>query len=488
MSKFRLWTLILAFFTFAALFACSNNPAPSDGYVSTSETMPEESTGYTLNLPETDMEGKVFTFLTTNWPGEAIWTFDEITIEEQDGSAVNDAMYLRNVNVQTRFNCKIGERNIDSYVDAVNELNKSIHAGDNAYDIFIPRMQALTTLVVNDMIIDLKKLGYIDFSKPWWDARAVDDLSLASKNFGANSYMTTMDKGAISTFVFNKELMRDYNIEMPYGYILDGSWTLDKMAEQIKAVSSDLNADGKMDSNDLYGLLYQRDTLHDMLIASGESVAKKDEKGLPYVSLNSESAISKIQHMFEILYDTNTCFNVMTLPGDFNVGMNSMFQSNQGLYMWIRMVNIVPLRTMEADFGIAVVPKFEELQKEYYSTVNPYTGIFICVPVTNIETDHTGMFLEAMAYEGYMHVRPAYYDVLLNGIIARDNESSQMLDILFANRRYDLGVILDMGDLRSFIYMVMNYDTNIVSYVEKRLRLANKDIEKLTDALLKNDG
>jgi len=488
MGKFRLWTLILAFFTFAALFACSNNPAPSDGYVSTSETMPEESTGYTLNLPETDMEGKVFTFLTTNWPGEAIWTFDEITIEEQDGSAVNDAMYLRNVNVQTRFNCKIGERNIDSYVDAVNELNKSIHAGDNAYDIFIPRMQALTTLVVNDMIIDLKKLGYIDFSKPWWDSRAVDDLSLASKNFGANSYMTTMDKGAISTFVFNKELMRDYNIEMPYGYILDGSWTLDKMAEQIKAVSSDLNADGKMDSNDLYGLLYQRDTLHDMLIASGESVAKKDEKGLPYVSLNSESAISKIQHMFEILYDTNTCFNVMTLPGDFNVGMNSMFQSNQGLYMWIRMVNIVPLRTMEADFGIAVVPKFEELQKEYYSTVNPYTGIFICVPVTNIETDHTGMFLEAMAYEGYMHVRPAYYDVLLNGIIARDNESSQMLDILFANRRYDLGVILDMGDLRSFIYMVMNYDTNIVSYVEKRLRLANKDIEKLTDALLKNDG
>ena len=53
-----------------------------------------------------------------------------------------------------------------------------------------------------------------------------------------------------------------------------------------------------------------------------------------------------------------------------------------------------------------------------------------------------------------------------------------MLDILFANRRYDLRLILDMGDLRSFIYMVMTYDTNIVSYVEKRLRLANKDIEE----------
>ena len=484
-QKFIAMLLVLSFL--AALFGCADKASGGgDKSASTTENIPEETTGYTLDLPETNMDGKIFTFLTTNWPGEDIWTMNEITIEEQDGSAVNDAMYLRNVNVQSRFNCSIGERNIPSFIDAVNELYKSIQAGDNAYDIFIPRMQALTTLIVKDMIIDLKKLGYIDFTKPWWDARAVEDLALAGKNFGANSYMTTMDKGAISTFVFNKELMKDYNITPPYDYILEGSWTINKMAEQIKAVSSDLDGNGQMNENDLYGLLYQRDTLHDLLIASGESVAKKDAQDLPYVSLNTDSAISKIQHMFTILYDTSTCFNVMTLPGDFNVGMNNMFQNNQGLYMWIRMVNIVPLRTMEADFGIAVVPKFDDSQKEYYSTVNPYTGIFICVPITNPDTDYTGMFLEAMAYEGYVNVRPAYYDTLLTGIIARDNESSQMLDILFANRRYDLGLILDMGDLRSFIYMVMTYDTNIVSYVEKRLRLANKDIEKLTQALLEN--
>ena len=90
--------------------------------------------------------------------------------------------------------------------------------------------------------------------------------------------------------------------------------------------------------------------------------------------------------------------------------------------MWIRMVNIVPLRTMEADFGIAVVPKFDDSQKEYYSTVNPYTGIFICVPITNPDTDYTGMFLEAMAYEGYVNVRPPIMTHCSPGIIARDNE------------------------------------------------------------------
>ena len=101
------------------------------------------------------MDGKIFTFLTTSWPGEDIWTMNEITIEEQDGSAVNDAMYLRNVNVQSRFNCTIGERNIPSFIDAVNELYKSIQAGDNAYDIS-SRACRRTTLIVKDMIIDLK--------------------------------------------------------------------------------------------------------------------------------------------------------------------------------------------------------------------------------------------------------------------------------------------------------------------------------------------
>jgi hypothetical protein len=485
----KILSAILALLMFVSLItACSSGDADTPNTTTAAtESVVEETTEapFTLDLPDTDMEGKAFTFLTTNWPGEDVWTMYEITIEDLNGNAVNDAMYTRNSKVQERLNCVVAEINIPSSGDAVTALRKSVQAGDNAYDIFLPRMQSLTTLVVEELIVNLDELEYTDFSKPWWDDGAIDGLSLANKLYGANSYMTTMDKGAISTFVFNKSIMEDYNIEQPYNYIRDGVWTLDRMEAQIKQVSNDLDGNGTMDSNDQYGLMFQRDTLHDWLVSSGEAVAKKDAADLPYVSLNGESSIAKIQNMFRILYDTNTCFNVMTLPGDFNVGMNTMFQNNQGLYMWIRMVNIVPLRTMEADFGIAVSPKYDESQTEYLSTVNPYTGIYICVPSSNSDLENTGMFLEAMAYEGYKNVKDAYYDTLLNGIIARDNDSSEMLDILFANRRYDLGIILDMGDLRSFIYMVMTYDDNITSYVETRMKRADADIEKLVTALQK---
>ncbi len=173
----------------------------------------------------------------------------------------------------------------------------------------------------------------------------------------------------------------------------------------------------------------------------------------------------------------------MFLKGDFNVGMDAMFQGDQGLFMWIRMINIVSLRTMEADFGIIPIPKFDETQKEYYNTVNPWTGIFMCVPISNTDSENTGIFLEAMAYEGYKNVKTAYYDTLLNGIIARDEESSVMLDIIFANRRYDIGAICTFGGLQDIVYMPMTYDRDIASYVEKRMPAAEKAVEKIISAM-----
>lgn len=476
--------LLMMIFTVSLVLSCaantSGNELNSESLKTEAETTAPEPTP---DLPSVDMEGKTFTFLTCNWPGEAVWTMNEIVIEEMNGNAVNDAQYKRNSNVQEQYNCVVAETNIDAPNDALNKLRSSVNAGDNAFDIFLPRMQAYSTLVTSGLIIDLNKLPYIDFTMPWWDAGSVIGLSMGGRQFGVNSYMTTNDKGATSTLVFNKKIISDYNLDSPYDFVKNSAWTLDTFDTLIKKVSADLDGNGKMDEKDLFGFLYQRDTLLDCLIAGGESIAKKDADDLPFISINSESAISKAQKIFNVLYDTDTCFNVMFLKGDFNVGMNTMFQNNQGLFMWIRMINIVALRTMEADFGIIPIPKFDETQTEYYNTMNPWTGIFICVPVSNTDTENTGIFLEAMSYEGYKNVKTAYYDTLLNGIIARDEQSSEMLDIIFANRRYDIGAICTFGGLQDIVFMPMTYDSDITSYVAKRLPAAEKDVEKIITAL-----
>jgi hypothetical protein len=169
----------------------------------------------------------------------------------------------------------------------------------------------------------------------------------------------------------------------------------------------------------------------------------------------------------------------MHLTGDFNVGMDNMFQNDQALFMWIRMVNIVPLRSMPTDFGVLPIPKRDTAQNYYSCDVNSWTGLGITVPVTAAEMDNMGIFLEAYAAESHRRVKPAYYDVLLSGKVARDEESLDMLDIIFGNRTYDIGAIGTYGQLNELIYLVMTYDMNLSSWVEKRLERAQKDIDKL---------
>jgi len=272
-------------------------------------------------------------------------------------------------------------------------------------------------------------------------------------------------------------------LDNPYSLVKDGKWTVDKFMEMSKQISNDLNGDGKMDENDRYGLLYQRDTVLSFFSGSGEMIGRKDADDIPYITLTQESAMTAMIHILESLYNKDSCFNVMFLPGDFNVGMNTMFQNDQSLFMWIRMINIVPLRSMPTDFGILPIPKKDETQDYYSSDVNSWTGVCLTVPATNTDYANTGILFEAYAAESSKTVQPAYYDVLLNGIIARDEESLEMLNIIFKNRTYDIGAIGMYGKLNEILYLPMTYDLNVTSYVEKRFPAAERDIQKLIDKI-----
>jgi hypothetical protein len=173
----------------------------------------------------------------------------------------------------------------------------------------------------------------------------------------------------------------------------------------------------------------------------------------------------------------------MHLTGDFNIGMDAMFQNDQALFMWIRMVNIVPLRSMPTDFGVLPIPKKDKAQDYYSCDVNSWTGLGITVPTTTTDMESTGIFLESYAAESRKRVKPAYYDVLLSGKVARDDESLEMLDIIFGNRTYDIGAIGTYGSLNEIIYLVMTYDMNVASWVDKKMAKAEKDIDKLINKI-----
>jgi hypothetical protein len=438
----------------------------------------------TLNLPDVDMEGKVFTFLTSNWPGEAVWTVTDIIGEDElTGEALNDNIYLRNREVEARFNLEIREINLDGCADATGNLSRSVRAQDGAYDLWLSRLGVYQGVAVQGSIIDLNMLEYIDFSHPWWDQNSVESLSIAGRLFAVAGDITTMDNGATSAIVFNKQLLADHGLADPYQLVRDGNWTLDTFMGLAREVSEDLDGNGVMDENDRFGFLYQRDSLLSFFAGGGELFARKDANDIPYLTIMEENSINHMLRVLDLLYERDTCFNVMFLPGDFNVGMDAMFQNNQGLFMWIRMANVVALRTMETDFGILPIPKRDASQQFHTSDVNSWTGVALAVPITNTDYENTGILLEALAEASRRLVQPAYRDILLDNIIARDEDSLEMLDVIFNNRTFDIGAIGRFAELRDVLWETMNFNVNIASWLESRMERAERELDRFIERI-----
>ena len=98
------------------------------------------------------------------------------------------------------------------------------------------------------------------------------------------------------------------------------------------------------------------------------------------------------------------------------------------------------------------------------------------------------MFMEAAAYYANQMITPAYYDVALKTKYARDDESQQMLDIIFADGTVDLSTVYDWGGAANAIRgQLYTGKTEVVSMVEKRVAKIVSGIQDTVDALANLD-
>jgi hypothetical protein len=87
------------------------------------------------------------------------------------------------------------------------------------------------------------------------------------------------------------------------------------------------------------------------------------------------------------------------------------------------------LRDMEEDFGFLPFPKTSEEQDNYKTLVHD-TAQLSCIPVSSGNIAISGAILEALSAESYRLVTPAYYESALKLKYARDDISSQIIDLM----------------------------------------------------------
>ena len=448
------------------------------------ETAEETTERLYPDIEAKDFGGHEFTFLgrtivNVDW---AEWDHRDLVAEELNGDVINDAVFMRNRKIEDKYNIAIAEI-IDT--DAKGKLTKAVKAGDDIYDIFCAHVNEFPDLSQNGNLIDIFSMPYLDLEKPWWDQGTIRDLTLIGRLFFVQGDVTILDNDSMEAMIFNKTLLQEAALENPYELVKNGEWTFDKLIEMSRGVSKDLNGDGEMYiKDDRFGTIIQRDTTPSFIISGGEKIVGKDEDDYPVITFYSERCVRILDALSELIVDEENVVHLHRYEGKFGIydEQVKMFEENRALFSWIRMRIVERLRGMEMDFGILPCPKLDTAQKNYYTQNNPHTGVGITIPVSASDLDRTGMILEDLCAESRYTLQPAYYEINLKGKYARDDDSSDMLDIILSNTAHDLGHVFNFADFASTIMMTgQNKKTDYASDFEKAEPKMQSAIDKMID-------
>ncbi|MCL2159063.1 MAG: hypothetical protein FWH48_06625 [Oscillospiraceae bacterium] len=497
MKKLVIFLMVSAVLVFV-LAACKREATDSTKTAtdnSADDTLGDEVSMPTVvadDLPAMDFGGYDFRVLT--WPEEG----GEHTIiapEEQNGDILNDSIYNANKVVEERFNVKIEEIIKGRYHEAPAMLKNAVQAGDDAYDmvLMVDRL-AMDLAMSGRYFCSMNELPNVNLDKPYWDKFINEALSLEGTLYFASGANMMGALDYMCFLVYNKEVVKDEGIENIHNLVQSGNWTMDKMYELGRMVTRDTDGDGEYTDTDRYGVILSSDYYYPSFwYANRIPLIAKDEHDLPYFNVPGNNKLFDIfDKQYDLAHSGNVEFDVTTNKLPHYVGsvaghpigiVMRIFADGHGLFASSSMYAVQALRAMDADYGIIPYPTYDAQPAD-----TPYaarvTGLIpLVVPTTNTDLNMTSALMEALACAYYLNVIPKYYDLVVQEKATRDDESRDMLDMLIANRFFDLGDSIWMGDARAqYTGLAAAKSNTFVSTTEKIESKVKATLEKSIDA------
>jgi len=388
-------------------------------------------------LPEKDYGGIDFNIAYRNPNNNTYWYVRDIFAEDENGEPINDAVYKRNTTLEEEFNINITE--FTSSDTAANHVKNTVSAGEDVYTLITDAFNSLCNLSVSGYLYDYYDVPGIDPSNSWWDQYMVEDCSIKDKLYFLTGDVSIMDNFGTWCILFMKSFVEEYSMNDPYELVRNGSWTMDALLEMTRMVTRDLNGDGEMKmTDDVYGFYSEGFNTYGLWACAGEKITTKNSDDIPELSLYSERSASVMEKVLEMQYDEGTIENTNDYFDHLDAGRAFM------RFGGMKMISDARSR-LENDFGVLPAPKFNENQDKYYTTYSYGNLTAYSIPISVADAEMAGIILEAMAELSVYSLTPAYYDTTIINKALRDEDSQEMIEIILANRNYDLGSTFNWG-------------------------------------------
>ena len=418
----RILALLLAALMLVPVFASCDQDTPDtpDVPVSSdqpSDTQPPEDPG--LVLDKTDFGGTKLRIIGMNEEYAAgYYEVMDIWAEAESSDPFEASVYQRIQDCETKYNFGIeytGSKN------SCGDVAETVSGGLDQYDILLGTWLGSWEISLGGNLLDMKEIPTIDLTHEWWDQNANTQLNVGNRMFYTSGDMSTIDDRCTRALYFNKTLAAANYLESPYELVRANKWTLEKFAQMCRDVARDVDGGGEVDSEDIVGFFYENGQFNFFMTGVGEHYFTLDENGMPvYSFLQDSESVTKMETVANMLIEDGLTINIQKFTdfGGFNnrfTYARSLFAAGKHLFTVGGALVIAEFADMEDEFGILPMPKWN--MAEYF------------------------------AYEGRETVSPTFKDKMLKRRYAQDSDSGDMLDIIYANKCFDMGFVANWGDM-----------------------------------------
>ena len=490
MKKQKLLILAVICAASLAFAACGGDGADADADKKAENTERADSNGDGVpeaaevpdNLPERDFGGYRFRIYMR---GGVETGSAEFYVESETGDIMDDAKYSRRIKVEERFGIKIDEMSYEYNDSAASAAQKSILAGDDAFDLVGVHGSNMAPIAQKELLLDwIENMPYVNFAAPWWPDDEAKSMRIGGKLYFTIGELTCANTNGAQCMLFNKNLFKDLSIDYPYSDVINGTWTLDKFVSVVKLGSYDLNGDGAMvPEDDRYGLEIYHDTVYPVgvFFCGGDKVITvHDDGGLELTAYN-ERTIAIFDKFFDMMKSEGAY--VYYNGGTRSDFVHTAFREGRSLFWAGLMTHIITHRDLDIDIGVVPCPKYDQSTPKYYTSSYLGSQVF-GVPITAADTERISIIVEALSAEGYRILKSAYYEEALQRKFTRDSESAEMLDYIRDGIVFEFAQYFgNIGGNFSFIgqQLLSQKEPNFASFYEKNEAQIQKNIDKANE-------
>ena len=443
MNTFKkiLCALLASLMLTGTLASCGNGDEPADetNAQTQADTNAEADTREILEIPDTRYDGTELCLMVRG--GSGAWSTTEVFSDNKTANSdnISYAVFERNDRILQTYGVTITEyRSEVQHTDITNEV--AAPTGD--FMAVVSDVRSSAGFATSGYLWNLNSdaVEYLDFSKPWWDTKMAEGMTIDNRLYFATGDIMTLDNDATFAIMFNKLLATESRLPNLYELVDNGQWTMDKLYEFEQTSVRDMDGDGALDyDSDVCGFAYTQDNPSALLFGGGITLAQKDEDDIPYYELNIELAQEIIEKGRQLLSKDYTVNMNETGLNDVEESGKKCFGENHALFFGECLQCVTRVRGYDVDFGILPFPKFNAEQDSYYSMMH-HTASVVSIPKSVGEADLTMVesMLEAMAYHAVDTITKQYYEINLKTKGAKDVESGPMIDTILANRACDL--------------------------------------------------